>query len=362
MGVHFEEETVHHFEKHHQTGLRNMVMNQGEINIEKDIEGEKETCKNCGAIIFVVDEFRGEKICSGCGLVIKSKIIDPGPDWRAFDAGQEKKRARVGSPPTFTIHDKGLSTIIDLRDRDVFNQKMSPRNKVLVYRLRKWQQRSRVSNAMERNLSFALSELDRMASALSLPKNSRETASQLYRTALKNHLIRGRSIEGVVAASIYASCRLCKIPRALQEIAEVARVDKKEIGRCYRFISPKLSWNAGPTSPADYIARFASGLKFSGKCQSTACDILQIASKKGLTSGRGPTGIAAASLYLAGVLENERCTQREIAKIARVTEVTVRNRLKELISRLDINITDEMLKTRYQLYFSRRPTNLKLEL
>ncbi len=316
-------------------------MNQGAINIEKDIEGENETCNNCGAIIFVVDETRGEKACSGCGMVIHSNIIAQGPEWRAFDAEQEKKRAHVGPPPTFMIHDKGLSTIIDFRDRDAFGRMLSPRNKVLIYRLRKWQRRIRVSDALDRNLSFAMTELDRMASALSLPKNSRETASKLYRTALKSHLIRGRSIEGVAAASIYAASRLCKIPRTLQEIAAVARVDKKEIGRCYRYISPKLAWNAGITSPSDYIARFASGLKYSGKCQATACHILHVASVKGLTSGRGPTGIAAASLYLAGVIEHERHTQHEIAKIAGVTDVTVRNRFKELVSRLGINITDE---------------------
>ena len=317
-----------------------MVVNQREINIEKDVEGELEKCKACKNDVFVLDEFRGEKICSICGLVLKSKIIDPGPEWRAFDADQKKKRTRVGAPLTYTIHDKGLSTIIDFRDRDVFGRKISPRIKAQVYRLRKWQRRIRVSDAMERNLTFALSELDRMASALSLPKNLRETASKIYRNAVKNHLIRGRSIEGVAAASIYASCRLCKIPRTLQEIAEVARVDKKEIGRCYRFISHKLALNAGPTSPVEYISRFASGLKLSGKCQSTARHILQVASKKGLTSGRGPTGVAAAALYLASVLEKERRTQRDIAKIAQVTEVTVRNRFKELISKLNINIAD----------------------
>ncbi len=311
------------------------------INIQKDIEEERESCKECSNGYFVLDEFRGEKICSSCGLVYKSKIIDPGPEWRAFDADQKKKRTRVGAPLTFTIHDKGLSTIIDFRDRDVFGRKISPRIKAQVYRLRKWQRRIRVSDAMERNLTFALSELDRMASALSLPKNLRETASKIYRNAVKNHLIRGRSIEGVAAASIYASCRLCKIPRTLQEIADVARVDKKEIGRCYRFISHRLSLNAGPTSPVDYISRFASGLKLSGKCQARARHILQVAAKKGLTSGRGPTGVAAAALYLASVLEKERRTQRDIAKVAQVTEVTVRNRFKELIQKLNIQIVEE---------------------
>jgi len=318
-----------------------MVVNPREINIERDVEGEQEKCITCGTEVFFVDDYRGEKVCSACGTVMKAKIIDPGPEWRAFDADQKKKRTRVGAPLTYTIHDKGLSTIIDFRDRDVFGRKISPRIKAQVYRLRKWQRRIRVSDAMERNLTFALSELDRMASALSLPKNLRETASKIYRSAVKNHLIRGRSIEGVAAASIYASCRLCKIPRTLQEIAEVARVDKKEIGRCYRFISHRLSLNAGPTSPVEYISRFASGLKLSGKCQSTARHILQVASRKGLTSGRGPTGVAAAALYLASVLEKERRTQRDIAKIAQVTEVTVRNRFKELISKLNINITDE---------------------
>lgn len=318
-----------------------MVVNPREINIERDVEGEQEKCITCGTEVFFVDDYRGEKVCSACGTVMKAKIIDPGPEWRAFDADQKKKRTRVGAPLTYTIHDKGLSTIIDFRDRDVFGRKISPRIKAQVYRLRKWQRRIRVSDAMERNLTFALSELDRMASALSLPKNLRETASKIYRSAVKNHLIRGRSIEGVAAASIYASCRLCKIPRTLQEIAEVARVDKKEIGRCYRFISHRLALNAGPTSPVEYISRFASGLKLSGKCQSTARHILQVASKKGLTSGRGPTGVAAAALYLASVLEKERRTQRDIAKIAQVTEVTVRNRFKELISKLNINITDE---------------------
>jgi transcription initiation factor TFIIB len=239
------------------------------------------------------------------------------------------------------MHDKGLSTIIDFKDRDAFGRKISPRIKAQVYRLRKWQRRIRVSDAIERNLAFALSELSRMASVLSLPKNLRETSCKIYRNAVKNHLIRGRRIESVAAASIYASCRLCKIPYALQEIADVARVDKKEIGRCYSFISHQLVLNTAPTSPLDYIPRFASALKLSDKCQSTVRHILQVVSKKGIISGRGPTGLAAAALYLASVLENERRTQRDIAKIAGVTDVTVRNRLKELVSKLDIEIFNE---------------------
>ncbi|MBD3186113.1 transcription initiation factor IIB [Candidatus Bathyarchaeota archaeon] len=316
-----------------------MVENVKEINIKA--REERELCTECQEGYFVVDEVRGEKICSNCGLVVKSKIVDLGPEWRAFDSDQKKKRTRVGAPITYTIHDKGLSTMIDFRDRDSFGRKITPKMKAKVYRYRKWQRRIRVSDAMERNLTFALTELDRMASALTLPKNLKERSSKIYRAAVRKHLIRGRSIEGVAAASIYAGCRLCKIPRTLSEIADVARVDKREIHRCYRFISQKLSLNAVPTSPLEYISRFASGLKLSGDCQKTARKILRAADQRGLTSGRGPTGVAAAALYLASVLQNERRTQRDIAKIAKVTEVTVRNRFKELMYKLNIKIPEE---------------------
>jgi transcription initiation factor TFIIB len=57
-----------------------------------------------------------------------------------------------------------------------------------------------------------------------------------------------------------------------------------------------------------------------------------------LTSGRGPAGIAAAATYIASLLTDERRTQGEIAKGAHVTEVTIRNRYKELTQRLNIEL------------------------
>ena len=126
---------------------------------------------------LVHDHERAELVCQSCGLVIDDEFIDRGPEWRAFDADQRKKRARVGAPMTLTIHDKGLSTMIDWRNRDSYGRAISSKNRAQLYRLRKWQRRIRVSNATERNLAFALSELDRMASALGLPRNIRETAA-----------------------------------------------------------------------------------------------------------------------------------------------------------------------------------------
>ena len=147
-----------------------------------------------------------------CGLVLTDRIIDEGPEWRAFDQEQRDKRARVGAPLTFTIHDKGLSTMIDWRNRDSYGKDLAPKRRAQIYRLRKWQRRIRVSDATERNLAYALSELDRMASSLGLPRNVREIAAMLYRRAVEQRLIRGRSIEGVAAAALYAACRQSRIP------------------------------------------------------------------------------------------------------------------------------------------------------
>jgi transcription initiation factor TFIIB len=239
---------------------------------------------------------------------------------------------------TYTIHDKGLSTMIDWRNRDSYGKSISSKNRAQLYRLRKWQRRIRVSNATERNLAFALSELDRMASALGLPRTVRETAAVVYRKAVDKNLIRGRSIEGVAAAALYAACRQCSVPRTLDEIGEVSRVSRKEIGRTYRFISRELSLKLMPTSPIDYVPRFCSGLNLKGEVQSRGVEILRQASEKELTSGRGPTGVAAAAIYIASILCGERRTQREVADVAGVTEVTIRNRYKELAEELDIEI------------------------
>jgi transcription initiation factor TFIIB len=275
-----------------------------------------------------------EIVCMDCGFVVDSKIADRGPEWRAFDHEQRAKRTRVGAPLTYTIHDKGLSTMIDWHDRDIYGKRLSPGQKAQIYRLRKWQRRIRVSDATERNLAFALSEISKIANNLNLPKNILETASVIYRKAVKEHLIRGRSIQGVTAAAIYVACRQCKLARTLEEIAQASNIAKKEVGRSYRFLVKELDYFIPPVKPSQYVTKFSNQLIMQGKVEEIAHKILNTAQQLKLTSGRGPTGIAAAASYIASVLTGERKTQREIAEIAQVTEVTIRNRYKELVERL----------------------------
>ncbi len=295
-------------------------------------------CPECGSTRLMRDYECAEIVCMGCGYVVANKLADQGPEWRAFDNEQREKRARAGAPLTFTIHDKGLSTMIDWHDRDVYGKRIAPGQKAQIYRLRKWQRRIRVSDATERNLAFALSEISKIANNLNLPKNILETASVIYRKAVKERLIRGRSIQGVTAAAIYVACRQCKVTRTLDEIAQASTVSKKEVGRSYRFLIKELNYFIPPSKPSQYITKFSNQLTMNGKVEEIAHKILNTAKELKLTSGRGPTGIAAAASYIASVLTGERKTQREIAEIAQVTEVTIRNRYKELVERLQFEI------------------------
>ncbi|MCK5560889.1 MAG: transcription initiation factor IIB [Thermoplasmata archaeon] len=319
-------------------GGENLAESKSKQKPEEKVD-EITRCPECYSSHIVRDYERGELVCEECGLILDEQYIDQGPEWRAFDVEQGEKRARTGAPMTYTIHDKGLSTEIGWKNKDFYGKSIPTRNRAQLYRLRKWQRRIRVSNATERNLAFALSELDRMASGMGLPRNVRETAAMIYRKAVTKNLIRGRSIEGVTAASLYAACRQCNVPRTLDEIANTSRVGRKEIGRTYRFMTRELKLKLMPTSPQNYISRFCSELKLSGEVQAKALEILKQADDKELTSGRGPTGVSAAAIYIASILCNERRTQREVADIAGVTEVTIRNRYKELTEKLNIKIT-----------------------
>jgi transcription initiation factor TFIIB len=308
------------------------------VKKEKQIIEEIVQCPECGSNHLSKDYSRAELVCRNCGFVLDENMIDQGPEWRAFDSEQREKRARTGAPMSYTIHDKGLSTMIGWKNRDSYGKAIPTRNRAQIYRLRKWARRIRISNATERSLAIAFSELDRMASGMSLPRTVRETAAMTYRKAALKKLVRGRSIEGVITAALYAACRQCHVPRTLDEISSVAHISKKEIGRTYRYVSRELGLKLLPTSPEDYISRFCSELKLSGDVQAKTVAILQDAAHRELTSGRGPSGMAAASLYIASVLCGERRTQREVADVAGVTEVTIRNRYKEITKKLDISI------------------------
>ena len=304
---------------------------------EVDIE-ELTECPECDSAHIVRDYKRGEVTCRNCGLVVDDQVIDQGPEWRAFDSEQNERRARGGAPMTVMVHDKGLSTDIGWGSRDIYGNNVPTKNRSQVYRMRKWQNRTRASNSADRNLAQALNELNRLASKIGLHRQVREEAAMLYRRAVQDNLVRGRSVEGVAAAALYGACRRCEVPRTLNEITQASRASKKEVGRTYRYISRELKLNLQPASPAVYIIRFCRELELPGYVESAAINILNQAIEAELTSGRGPTGVAAAAIYIASVVYDQRKTQKTIADTVGVTEVTIRNRYKELAKNLDITM------------------------
>ncbi len=309
------------------------------MNLEPPKRVEKiEKCPECSSENLSKDYGRGELICEICGLVVDDYYIDEGPEWRAFDSAQMENRARTGSPMNYLIHDKGLSTQISWKNQDAYGRTIPHKNRGQIYRVRKWHRRIRISNASERNLATALRELDVLSSKMGLPRSIRECAAMIYRQAVEKNLIRGRSIEIVIAASLYAACRKCEVPRTLTEVSQAADSDEKQIGRAYRFLSRELTLKLLPTKPEEYMNRFCSLLELDRDVISRGQDIINQANDLGLTSGKGPTGVAAAAIYISSILEGTPRTQKAIAEVAGVTEVTIRNRYKEIAEEIGLDI------------------------
>jgi transcription initiation factor TFIIB len=297
---------------------------------EEETADQELACPECSGNV-VADEERGETVCTECGLVVEEGEIDRGPEWRAFDSQEKDEKSRVGAPTTNMMHDKGLSTNIDWRDKDAYGNSLDPKQRQKMQRLRKWNERFRTRDSKERNLKQALGEIDRMASALGLPENVRETASVIYRRALDENLLPGRSIEGVSTAALYAAARQAGTPRSLDEIATVSRVDKMELTRTYRYIIRELNLEIQPADPKSYVPRFASDLDLSEESERRARQLLDAAKEQGVISGKSPVGLAAAAVYAASLLTNEKVTQSEVSEVADISEVTIRNRYKELL-------------------------------
>ncbi len=310
----------------------------------KEIEKEKKktlglVCPECGSTNVIQDPVRGELICQDCGAVISEETVDTTQDWRAFDSEQMSRRARGGAPLTFSKHDMGLTTEIGKGVLELY--KVTPTKRAQYYRMTKWQKR--LIRSKDRNLSYALSELQRVVSFLGLSRAIHEKIAKYYNEAVNRNLIRGRSIEAVIAALTYAVTREMGSPRTLEEILQVCNVDKREVGRAYRFLARELKIRILPADPASFIPRFCSMLGLSDKVQAKALEIIKKAKKIGLSSGKGPTGIAAAAIYIASVLVGERRSQREIADTLGITEVTIRNRFKEIVIKLGIEKEIEKL-------------------
>jgi transcription initiation factor TFIIB len=295
-------------------------------------------CPECGSDNLIQDEESGEVICGNCGLVVSESTINEGPEWRAFTQTEKESRSRVGVPISFSVHDKGLTTVIGRIGRDALGRKLPLRTKLQMLRLRKWQIRSRVHSSVDRNLAQAMAELDRLTDKLHIPPSIKERAAIIYRKALDKGLVRGRSIAAITAASLYAACRITQTPRTLKEVTLHSPVDRKDIARCYRLLLRELDLRMPIPGAQERVPKIAAKVGVGEKTQQMAIALLRKAEILKTTAGKDPMGLAAAALYIACVMNDEKRTQKMIADAAGITEVTIRNRYKGLKEVLKLDI------------------------
>jgi transcription initiation factor TFIIB len=282
-------------------------------------------CPSCGGKKMISDETTGELCCGRCGFVITDKILDTGAEWRSF-SNDESSRARTGAGTSLTIHDMGLSTIIGKANKDATGKPLSSGVKSSIERLRTWDSRSQANSSADRNLRQALNEMDKLKDKLALTSAVIEKAAYIYRKAMERKLVRGRSIQGLVAACIYAACRNTETPRTLDDVANGINIRRKEVARGYRLIFRELDLKMPVVDPVKGVSRIASIAELSEKCKRKAIQILNQAKKVGIVAGKDPMGIAAAALYLACISIGETKSQKDISIASGVTEVTIRNR------------------------------------
>jgi len=287
-------------------------------------------CLRCGKNSLLTDEDTGEQFCAKCGYVISEKLEASGPEWRSFQKDGGSDPARTGAPSSLTIHDMGLSTVINPQNRDATGKPLTASMKSTIERLRTWDSRSQVHEPVDRNLRQALSELNKLKDKVAISANVLEKAAYLYRKALEKKLVRGRSISAMIAASLYAACRDTETPRTLKDIADAANVKRKDISRCYRLLHNELELKMPVVDSIQCIARISSKLNIPEKTKRYAIKVLQDAQDRKESAGKDPMGLAATALYLSCVQNGVSITQRDLAEAAGVTEVTIRNRYKGL--------------------------------
>ena len=295
----------------------------------------RQRCPSCGKSTMITDENSGELFCGTCGFVISEKLEDTGAEWRSFSR-DEGDRSRVGAGTSLTMHDMGLSTIIDPANKDSTGKPLSATMKSSIERLRTWDSRTQAHASSDRNLRQALNELDKLKDKLALTDAVIEKAAYIYRKAMEKKLVRGRSIHGLMAACLYAACRNTETPRTLDDIANGINIRRKDVARCYRLIFRELELRMPVADPVKGVSRIASTAGLSEKVKRRAVEILNMAKKIGMVAGKDPMGIAAAALYLACISNDEAKSQKEISVAAGVTEVTIRNRcagLREMLKK-----------------------------
>ncbi|MGD8300502.1 MAG: transcription initiation factor TFIIIB [Nitrosopumilaceae archaeon] len=285
-----------------------------------DVKCQLDTCKTYPVI---TDSDRGEVFCGGCGLVLVQNLDDTTNENRSYSSEEFMKNARTGPGGSLTMFDKGLSTVIGA-DKDSSGKSLSSKTKYEFNRLRTWDQRSKSRKTSSLSKAFTL--LHGMKTKIGVADNVVENAAYIYRKAVGAKLTRGRTMASLISASLYAACRQNNIPRTLDDIAEVGNVERRILSRDLRTIIKKLGLSLNQYDTTSFIAKISNNMNLSEKTKRDAFDILKKCEDKKITAGKHPVAQAAASLYIASILNGEKISQKKFSNESGVSDVTIRNR------------------------------------
>lgn len=304
------------------------------MTILQQIEEIKLICNNCNTSRLVTDSVTGEVVCFSCGCVVSENTEERGAERRHFSDGPDN--ARTGPGLSLRLHDHGLSTMIGMQNKDSVGKSLSTHTIQTFGRLRKWDSRSQTKNSTDRSLRNALQELDKVQSKLGLSDTVIERASLFYRKASEKNLVRGRTVKGIAAACLYASCKDLEHPRTLTEIAKQIQISRKDVAKSYRSLFRELGFLVSISDPIRSISKIASKVGISEKTERKAITILDAAHKADIVAGKNPEIMASAALYAACVMTGENKSQQAISVAANVSSVSIRNRISEFREKLDL--------------------------
>lgn len=303
------------------------------------------SCPECKSSL-IDDVQSGELICSTCGIVVAEQMADYGPETRSTNLEDKMRLARATGQTTYSQHDLGITTEISISTRDFSGKTISSQVANQMYNLRKWQQRVRVSSPRERRLSNVLSRIGETCENVSLSKNVLETASMIYRNLDGKVEVKGKSVTSISAATVYMACKQCNVVRSLEEICrgvcqpKDVKAKTKLAARYYRTLVMELGTDTAPVLTMDkYISKIANLTKTDVRVERLALEIAQKTKNNNLADGKAPNGIAAAYLYVASILLGQSVLQRDVSSVAGVTEVTIRNRCKEILASYKLKVT-----------------------
>ena len=294
--------------------------------------------KNCKKQEIVTDIHTGEVACSNCGIVSSEPIVDLGAEMVGGNSTDYQSNSRVGAKRSLKMIDMGLSTLIEAKDKDVTGKSLSIENRRMFYRLRMWDRNSR-SAVTSKSFQKAFTLLDAIGSKLGLPESVIEESAYLFRKVAARKILAGRSTAAMLSATIYATCRITDTPRTLQDIADAANIKKKVLQRTYRFLAKEMNIAPESYTPSEFVTRIAKGLNLSEKTQRLTFKILDLCSKKHVSTSKNPMAMAAAAIHLAATKNAERVSQLKISQISGISAVTIRERRKEIVNKIgDVTI------------------------